>query len=344
MRNIFLYTPWCEQGLSYDAKVIEKICLNNNITPFITYRNKRKIDWDCNFIPIRKIHKIIKTNDIFFCFERFPKRHLEKILNKINHSYLMINYEYYLSEENRYHKLFTKIFCKSKIAFQGCKNDGLQNLTYLPWILWNFPILQPNKCNKIVNVLFNGGTGGLNDRRNFESIIYLIKNYTDDDVIFTLKFTSKIRRWTKKILKKNMNLIKLDDRIILICENYDRSQYQKLLNKNDINLAPSKFEGFGLTLLEALHSRIPTITINNSPMNEIITNGENGICVSAKEVGKIQKQPIYEINKKEFIFEFSKLIKNPDRINEMKSNTALYIEKNKGHFINTIIKTFNSKY
>ncbi|MBC8300206.1 MAG: glycosyltransferase [Candidatus Cloacimonetes bacterium] len=344
MRNIFLYTPWCEQGLSYDAKVIEKICLNNNITPFITYRNKRKINWDCNFISIRKIHKIISTNDIFFCFERFPKRHLKKILNKINHSYLMINYEYYLSEENSYHKLFTKIFCKSKIAFHGCKNDGLQNLIYLPWILWNFPILQPNKCNKIVNVLFNGGTGGLNDRRNFESIIYLIKNYTGNDVIFTLKFTSKIRRWTKKILKKNMNLIKLDDRIILICENYDRNQYQKLLNENDINLAPSKFEGFGLTLLEALHSRIPTITINNSPMNEIITNGENGICVSANEVGKIQKQPIYEINKKEFIFEFSKLIKNPDRINEMKSNTALYIEKNRGHFINTIIKTFNSKH
>ena len=342
MRKVFLYTPWCEQGLSYDAKVIENICLKNKITPFITYRNKRKIKWDCNFIPVRKIHKLINPNDIFFCFERFPKRHLKKILNKTNHSYLMINYEYYLVEENNYHKLFTKIFCKSKIAFQGCKKDGLQNSIYLPWILWNFPISQPIKCNKIVNVLFNGGTGGLNDRRNFESIIYLIKNYSNNDVNFTLKFTSKIRRWTKKILKKNMNLIKSDDRIILICENYDRSQYQQLLNNNDINLAPSKFEGFGLTLLEALHSRVPTITINHSPMNEIITHGENGICISANEVGKIQKQPIYEINKKEFVLEFSNLIKKPNKINEMKTNAALYIEKNNNHFVKTIMQLFNS--
>ena len=32
MRNIFLYTPWCEQGLSYDAKVIEKILRNSAVS------------------------------------------------------------------------------------------------------------------------------------------------------------------------------------------------------------------------------------------------------------------------------------------------------------------------
>ena len=105
MKNIYLYTPWCEQGLSYDAKVIEEISLKNKIKPFITYKNKRKIQWDCEFIPIKKIHKIINSNDIFFCFERFPKKHLKKILNKTNHSYLMINYEYYLVEENNLLKL-----------------------------------------------------------------------------------------------------------------------------------------------------------------------------------------------------------------------------------------------
>ena len=40
MRNIFLYTPWCEQGLSYDAKVIEKICLNKINYPDLGQSNK----------------------------------------------------------------------------------------------------------------------------------------------------------------------------------------------------------------------------------------------------------------------------------------------------------------
>ena len=342
MRNIYLYTPLCDQGLSYDAKVIEQICVENNINPIITYRNKRKIIWECNFIPIRRPHKIIKSDDIFFCFERFPKRYLPKILEKTDYSFLMLNYEYYKTEENQYHKLFNKIFCKSKIALNGCKSDGLNNIIYLQWILSDFPILAPSKCKDKIKVLFNGGTGGLQDRRNFESIIYLIKNYHDCDVEFTLKFTSKIRRWTKKILKKNMKFIKSDNRIKLIQENYNREQYQNLLNDNDINLAPSKFEGFGLTLLEALHARVPTITINNSPMNEIVSHNENGLCISAEEVDKIQNQPIYEIDRQEFVKEFSRLVKKPSEIYTMKLNTTLCLEKNRTIFFKTINKVFNS--
>ena len=41
--RIFLYTPWCEQGLSYDAKAIEKIAIENNLEPIITFNKKRKI-------------------------------------------------------------------------------------------------------------------------------------------------------------------------------------------------------------------------------------------------------------------------------------------------------------
>ena len=37
-------------------------------------------------------------------------------------------------------------------------------------------------------------------------------------------------------------------------------------------VAPSLYEGFGLTILEGLHSRLATITLNESPMNEIVSN------------------------------------------------------------------------
>ena len=61
-------------------------------------------------------------------------------------------------------------------------------------------------------------------------------------------------------------------------------------------------------------------------MNEIIQHNENGLCISATEIGKIQKQPIYEIDKKEFLIEFSKLISEPNKINNMKAKTSTYIE------------------
>ena len=93
--RIFLYTPWCEQGLSYDAKAIEKIAIENNLEPIITFNKKRKILWDCTFVPEKKLLEQITNKDILFCFERFPNKILHSVKSKCKAMYLMINYEYY---------------------------------------------------------------------------------------------------------------------------------------------------------------------------------------------------------------------------------------------------------
>ena len=63
-RKIILYTPWMELGLSYDAKAVYDIAIKNNLEVYISYRTKRKIKWDCNFIPVNKISEFINENDM----------------------------------------------------------------------------------------------------------------------------------------------------------------------------------------------------------------------------------------------------------------------------------------
>ena len=83
-----------EQGLSYDAKAVYDIAIKNNLEVYISYRTKRKIKWDCNFIPVNKISEFINENDIIFCFEVFPEKQID-IISKFNSNlYLMINFEY----------------------------------------------------------------------------------------------------------------------------------------------------------------------------------------------------------------------------------------------------------
>ena len=107
-------------------------------------------------------------------------------------------------------------------------------------------------------------------------------------------------------------------------------------------MAPSKFEGFGLTLLEALHSSIPTITSDCSPMNEIIHHDVNGLCIATRQVDKIRKQPICEINREKFIQEFSRIVKDRDKLYKMKKNTNLYIQKNRNNLIDYFTKLFKT--
>ena len=198
-KYIYLYTPWREQGLSYDAKVIEQIALQYGFQSIITYRTKRKIEWNCDYIPIKKVAKKITSKDIFFSFEVLPKNNLHDISLKTQKLFHMVNYEFYDKNLFPLHQLYKQIFCKSLIGYDGCKNDGLNNIVYMPWILYNFPVydFKPFSSNKIIKVLFNGGSGGYRERRNLEAIMELIKNYPGDDISFTIKLTKSIQRWTK---------------------------------------------------------------------------------------------------------------------------------------------------
>ena len=332
MRKIYLYTPWCEQGLSYDAKAIEKIALENKLEPIITFDKKRKIQWDCIFEKINRVPLIINENDYFFCFERIPHKYIQTISNRTKNIYLMINYEYYDKEFYNDYILFKKIFCKSKYAYKKCIEDGLTNAKYMPWILWNFPISNLKENEDIIKVVFNGGTGGYKDRRNLSAVINLFKDYKETNVHLTIKLTNDLRRWTKKILKNNLSFIKSDDRITLIQDTMNRFEYIDFLKQFDLNLCPSKYEGFGLTLLEGLHSRLASITINQSPMNEIVIHNENGLCVENHVIDKIRNQAIFDINREEFYLKFKKLVNNPEKMMEMKKNTKNLIHKNEIYF------------
>ncbi len=326
-----------DQGLSYDAKCIYDLAKEKGIDVYISYRTKRKIKWDCKFIQVKDIANQISCDDIIFCFEVFPEKELLNISSKTSNIYLMINYEYYESKKIRLYSFFKTIYVKSRVAYKGCLDDGLKNIKYLQWILSDFSISDERLIQKDekVRILFNGGTGGYLDRRNLESVVKLIENYKESDVFFTIKLNSKLRRWTKRIYKLNFKNLSNDSRVEIITNTFDRTEYKRFIKSYDINLAPSKFEGYGLTLLESLYSRVPTITFDASPMNEIIKHNENGLCIPCFKIDKINNQPIYQVEEKVFLDNFTLLVKNKELINQFKKNSSLYLAN--------MIKTFKNE-
>ena len=342
-RKIVLYTPWMEQGLSYDAKAIYDIAAKNGFDIYISYRTKRKIKWDCKFISENKLVEFLNKDDLLFCFEVFPQKQIEHLAKSLSKLYLMVNFEYYDIRLIQFYKLFKTIFVKSQFAYKECQKDGLNNIKYLQWILSDFIVNEERLLNdnEKIKVLFNGGTGGYLDRRNLESVLNLITKYPNDDVEFVIKMAGKIRRWSNRILNKHIKSLKEDSRVKIIIQNYDRNTYKKFIKSFDINLAPSKFEGYGLTLLEAMYARVPTITLDAPPMNEIVINGESGICMPCDEIGLINKQPIFQVNDSIFLESFTSLVKDRKKINLMKKNTSKNITQMIDVFTNQIENIIN---
>ena len=51
-------------------------------------------------------------------------------------------------------------------------------------------------------------------------------------------------------------------------------------------LSPSRWEGLGLPLYEAVAFGMPSITNDSPPMNEIVIDGVNGVCVDSVRWGE----------------------------------------------------------
>jgi glycosyltransferase involved in cell wall biosynthesis len=55
----------------------------------------------------------------------------------------------------------------------------------------------------------------------------------------------------------------------------------------DVLLLPSKAEGFGMAIVEAMSHGVPTIAVNSWAMPEIIRHGENGFLIQPNAVTEL---------------------------------------------------------
>jgi len=70
-----------------------------------------------------------------------------------------------------------------------------------------------------------------------------------------------------------------DPRIDLVIDDMPTDEHLRLFASCDVCLGPSRWEGLGLFLYEAIAFGMPTITNDSPPMNEVVRDGANGLLV-----------------------------------------------------------------
>ena len=114
-----------------------------------------------------------------------------------------------------------------------------------------------------------------------------------------------------------------DPRIELITEDLSHVAYQRLFTSADVCLAPSRWEGLGLHLFEATAMGLPIITNDNPPMNEVVTDGVNGVLVGGIEADEPASSGIssFDPDRGELTAAIERLIDDADR-NTLVAGTA----------------------
>ncbi len=109
-------------------------------------------------------------------------------------------------------------------------------------------------------------------KENIKFMLHLYGDHTTEDIVSINKMLN-IRNLKKYVLIKK----------------YETNK-KKIFNNKHILVLPSKYEAFGLVLLEAMMFKVPVISTNSGGPSEIINNGKNGYLVKYGNVKEMCKK------------------------------------------------------
>ena len=157
-----------------------------------------------------------------------------------------------------------KIISFSKKIYNHCKNNNIDVL-YLKYFIEPKDI--ESSSLKQGNHFFFWYRGGI----NFDNIKKIIK--PQDVNSFTYKSTPDPKKAKEVISEKDKQDYKMN---IIESDFIPKKEYNDLLSKCNIFIAPRKKEGVGLSFLEAIATGKCVISYDDATMNEYITHNKTG--------------------------------------------------------------------
>jgi glycosyltransferase involved in cell wall biosynthesis len=128
-------------------------------------------------------------------------------------------------------------------------------------------------------VCFFYPAGFLSRRKPLPQILKAFRRLRGDDVRLVVK--GQVERRVELLERAAAR----DPRIEVILEDLPADEHLRLFAAADVCVAPSRWEGLGLHLFEAMALGLPVITNDNPPMNEVI-DGRNGLLIRGRRRGR----------------------------------------------------------
>lgn len=85
-------------------------------------------------------------------------------------------------------------------------------------------------------------------------------------------------------LRDQIGSLGLQDRVFLLGA---RSDIPSLMAAADVFVFPSVYEGFGVSLLQAMAAGLPCVAFDHGPMNELIEDDRTGVLVAFRDIGAL---------------------------------------------------------
>lgn len=177
-------------------------------------------------------------------------------------------------------RAYDRVYSVTRCEQERYRGWGLET-PRVPWgIHPELLAVEPRRSGDgLVRFVFPGGF--LGHRKPAEPVIEAFSRTRDPNLRLLVKAQVERAR-----LERLLPSIEADERIELHLADDPWEQHLEAIAANDVCITPSRWEGLGLPLYEAIAFGMPTITNDDPPMNEVVIGGENGLLIPSQPDGE----------------------------------------------------------
>ena len=291
--NIGIVTTWFPRGAAYVSKAyLETFAAKHNV--FVYARGGERFgqgdpEWDRNYVTWGK--RTIGKDGTYIDWEEFQewvlKNRLDLILfNEQNNWEIILKVaklpvligsyiDYYTAQTVPFFRMYDFLFCNTRRHYQVFQNHP--QAFYIPWGT-NVDVFKPPERTepKQTTVTFLHAAGMSPVRKGTDLLVKAFLQVRGNARLV-------IRIQTPAAFKKCSfipSLIAKDLRIELVQE---ETKYPVLLYRaGDVYVYPSRLDGLGLQVAEALACGLPVIATDAEPMTDFVTHDRNGKLVTVE--------------------------------------------------------------
>lgn len=337
-RNLGFISIWFERGQSYVTKMLRDVLADDhktfvfartggvhgkpmletsgawhvpNLTTFDAYQIPHEVIK--NWIAENNLDAVIFNEEYDWSLVEFCKERGVRVA-----TYL----DYYKEDWQEKIRCYDAVLCSTLRTFNLVKNHCAAH--YVGWAVDTNLFKPDSNENNRATFFHNAGWLGINFRKMTPAAI--------------LAFDALSREFPdiSMFVHAQCELEKLPIQIVEIVKKNNRIQYHVetvpapgLYHKGRVLLFPTKLEGLGLPLLEALACGMPALATNAAPMNEFIREGYNGLLVRVahrftREDNIAFPEEVVDVN--DLVAKMREVVAQPKRIEEMSRNARAYAE------------------
>lgn len=231
--------------------------------------------------------------------------------------------DYYKNDWKPQIGLYDAVLCSTRRSYELVRD--VCRAHYIGWAVDN-ELFQPRDENGEKFTFFhNAGWLGINYRKMTPAAIVAFDAVSKHlpHINFFIHSQAEMELLPPEIIEKVRN----NPRITYHVETVPAPGYY---HKGRIMVFPTKLEGLGLPLFEALACGLPVIATDAPPMNEFIRHGENGLLVRVGEVVTRQDDiafPETLIDVRELALKMASLAQDPGQVRRLSHNARRYAER-----------------